>query len=148
MENSNFEYLPCRIEVKSAAYVQAWEQHPGTTPKISFSIAPAKVPDEIGDFRPDAPRQRNSDLYVFAIYTAKKKEQNILDMSFWEFYVIRTSVLNKKCGEQKTLSLTKLETLDAKKVSFSELCKAIMDTCYEISAEIKKDHPLLDGSAR
>lgn len=147
-ENSSFDYLPCRIEVKSAAYVQAWEQHPGTTPKISFSIAPAKVPDEIGDFRPDAPRQRNSDLYVFAIYTAKKKEQNIMDMSLWEFYVVKTSVLNEKCGEQKTLSLTKLETLNAKKVSFSGLCQAIVDTCAEISNENEKNPPQLDGSAR
>lgn len=148
LEHSNTEYQHCRIEVKSAAYVQSWEPHPGTTPKISFSIAPAKIPDEIGDYRPDAPRQRNSDLYVFAIYTAKKKEQNILDMSLWEFYVIRTSVLNEKCGEQKTLSLTKLKDLGTKKVSFSDLCQSIKDACNEISSENKKDHPLLDGSTR
>lgn len=142
------EYLPCRIEVKSAAYIQAWEPHPGTTPKISFSIAPAKVPDEIGDYRKDAERQRNSDLYVFAIYTATKKEQNILNLNIWKFYIVRTSVLNEKCGEQKSISLTKLETLGCKELPFSELCQKIVDTCESISADNKKDHPLSDGPAR
>lgn len=148
MENSNFENLPCRIEVKSAAYVQAWEPHPGTVPRISFSIAPAKIPDEAGDYRPDAERQRNSDLYVFAIYTADKKEQNIFDMSLWRFYVVKTSVLNEKCGEQKTLTLTKLKTLGSAEVSFDELCKEILDTCDSISAENKKDYPSSDSPAR
>lgn len=148
MENSNFENSPCRIEVKSAAYVQAWEPHPGTVPRISFSIAPAKIPDETGDYRPDAERQRNSDLYVFAIYTADKKEQNIFDMSLWRFYVVKTSVLNEKCGEQKTLTLTKLKTLGSAEVSFDELCKEILDTCNSISAENKKDYPSSDSPAR
>ena len=148
LENSNFENYPCRIEVKSAAYVQAWEPHPGTVPRISFSIAPAKIPDETGDYRPDAERQRNSDLYVFAIYTADKKEQNIFDMSLWRFYVVKTSVLNEKCGEQKTLTLTKLKTLGSAEVSFDELCKEILDTCDSISAENKKDYPSSDSPAR
>lgn len=148
MENSNFEFFPCRIEVKSAAYVQAWEPHPGTVPRISFSIAPAKIPDGTGDYRPDAERQRNSDLYVFAIYTADKKEQNIFDMSLWRFYVVKTSVLNEKCGEQKTLTLTKLKTLGSAEVSFDELCKEILDTCDSISAENKKDYPSSDSPAR
>lgn len=138
---SNSEYLPCRIEVKSAAYLQAWEPHPGTTPKISFSIAPAKVPDEIGDYRPDAPRQRNSDLYVFAVYTAAGKEQNIFDMNLWKFYVIKTSVLNEKCGDQKTISLPKLKALGSGEVPFHELCQAIRDTCESISDDIKKGCP-------
>ena len=148
LENSNFEGSPCRIEVKSAAYVQAWEPHPGTVPKISFSIAPAKVPDEIGDYRRDAERQRNSDLYVFAIYTAETKEQNIFDMTLWRFYVVKTSVLNEKCGEQKTLSLTKLKTLGSAELSFDELCGAILDACNSISTENKKGYPSSDSPAR
>ncbi len=132
LPNSN-TYLPCRIEVKSAAYVQAWKPHPGTTPKISFSIAPAKVPNEIGDYRPDAPRQRNSDIYVFAIYIATKKEQNIFDMNLWKFYIIKTSVLNEKCGKQKTISLTRLKTLGSPELSFNELYQGILETCNTIS---------------
>ena len=144
-ETSNLTFIPCRIEVKSAAYVQAWEPHPGTVPRISFSIAPAKVPDEIGDFRPDAPRQRNSDLYVFAIYTATRKRQNIFDMDLWRFYVIKTSVLNESCGDQKTISLVKLQTIGSPELSFKELCQAIKDACESITADNRKDHPVPDG---
>ena len=147
-DNSNsLEILPCRIEVKSAAYIQAWEPHPGTVPRISFSIAPAKVPNEIGDYRPDAERQRNSDIYVFAIYTATTKAQNIFDMNLWKFYVVKTSVLNEKCGEQKTLSLSKLKALSSPERSFGELCQAIKDACTDISSNSKKDHPSSNSHA-
>ena len=134
LEYSSYDIRNCRIEVKSSSYIQSWDPHPGTIPKISFSIAPAKLPDKYGDFRPDAPRQRNSDLYIFAIYTATKKEQNILDTNLWEFYVVQTSVLNEKCGEQKTLSLAKLKTLGSNKVAFCGLCQSIVDACKEMSA--------------
>lgn len=146
LENSSF---PCRIEVKSAAYIQSWNPHPGSTPRITFSIAPAKIPDETGDYRPDAPMQRNSDLYVFAVYTAKERGQNILDMSLWEFYVAKTSALDEKYGNQKTVSLTSLtKDLSLAAVPFCELCKAIVDACENISNSNKKDHPSSDSPAR
>lgn len=143
LENSSF---PCRIEVKSAAYIQSWEQHEGTKPRITFSIAPARLPDETGDFKVDAPLQRNSDLYVFAVYTAKEREQNILDMNLWKFYVVKTSALDKKYGNQKTVSLTSLiKDFSLAAVSFSKLCKTIIDTCESISNDNKKDHPSSDS---
>ena len=146
LENSSF---PCRIEVKSAAYIQSWNPHPGSTPRISFSIAPAKVPDEIGDYRPDAPMQRNSDVYVFTVYTAKERERNILDMNLWEFYVAKTSALDEKYGNQKTVSLTNLvRDLSLTAVPFSGLCRAIVDACESISDDNKKDHPAPDSPAR
>lgn len=152
LENANpLEALsfPCRIEVKSAAYIQSWNPHPGTAPRISFSIAQAKVPDEIGDYRPDAEQKRNSDLYVFTIYTAKGKEQNILDMNLWEFYVAKTSALNEKYGNQKTVSLKNLtKDLSIAPIPFSGLCQAIQDACISISGENKKDHPVSDSPAR
>ena len=60
-----------RIEVKSAAFVQQWDiKHPDRT---SFGIAPAKLPDETGDYPQFAEKQRNNDLYVFTLYTAKDR---------------------------------------------------------------------------
>ena len=146
LENSSF---PCRIEVKSAAYIQSWNPHPGTTPRITFSIAPAKVPDETGDYRPDAPMQRNSDVYVFTVYTAKERGRNILDMNLWEFYVAKTSALDEKYGNQKTVSLTNLvKDLSLTAVPFSGLCQAILDACESISNDNKKDYPVPDSPAR
>lgn len=141
--------VPCRIEVKSAAYIQSWNPHPGSTPRITFSIAPAKVPDGIGDYRPEAPLQRNSDLYVFTVYTAKERERNILNMNLWEFYVAKTSALDEKYGKQKTVSLSNLtKDLSLTPLSFGELCQAIIDTCKSISDDNKKDHPIADSPAR
>lgn len=142
ISNIEFSYIPCRIEVKSAAYLQAWEPHKGTVPKISFSIAPARLPDETGDYKIDAPKHRNSDLYVFSIYASKEKEQNILDMNLWRFYVVKTSVLDDKCGEQKTISLAKLQALGYSELAFGNLCQEIQDTCDSITADNKKDHPV------
>ena len=117
--------------------------------RITFSIAPARLPDETGDFKADAPLQRNSDLYVFAVYTAKEKERNILDMNLWEFYVAKTSALDEKYDKQKTVSLSNLKKdLSLTSLSFEELCQAITDTCKSISDDNKKDHPIMDSPAR
>ena len=146
LENSSF---PCRIEVKSAAYIQSWNPHPGTSPRITFSIAPARLPDETGDFKADAPMQRNSDVYVFTVYTAKEKGRNILDMSLWEFYVAKTSALDSKYGNRKTVSLANLvKDFSLTAVPFSGLCQAIVDACESISNDNKKDHPVSDSPAR
>ena len=135
LENSSTVTRPCRIEVKCASYVQAWGRRHDGPPSISFSIAPARVPDETGDYKRDAPCQRNSDLYIFCVYTATKKEQNVLDMNLWEFYVVKTSVLDKECSAQKTLNLRKLCTFGIQPVPYSELCNAITTACKEISSD-------------
>lgn len=99
-----------RVEVKSSAYVQAWDsKHPDC---ISFRIAPARLPDETGDYKISAPKQRNSDVYVFAIYKAMTKDESPLNLDLWEFYVISTKVLNEKKPTQKTITLPSLMLLE------------------------------------
>ena len=125
---------PSRIEVKSAAYVQLWDiKHPE---RISFSIAPAKLPDETGDYSRNSYRTRNNDLYVFSLYTATDRRRNILDLSWWQFYVMPTYMLNEdhKLKSQKTISLTKIKSL-CSTLSFDMLCGAIMEACNTISAK-------------
>lgn len=99
-----------RVEVKSAAYVQSWDsKHPE---HISFRIAPARIPDETGDYKLDAPLQRNSDLYVFCIYTAITKDESPLNLDLWEFYILPTKVLDEKKPTQKTITLPVLKQLE------------------------------------
>lgn len=106
-----------RLEVKCSAYLQAWEiRHPEKGLEAinpTFSIAPAKLPDKDGDFNDAAPRQRNNDVYIFSIYTAKSRRCNVLDLSWWEFYVIPTFILdsNPELKERKTISLKKSSSL-------------------------------------
>ena len=124
------------VEVKSAAYVQLWDiKHPE---RASFSIAPAKLPDETGDFRPEAPRQRNNDLYVFTLYTATDHRRNILDLSWWQFYVLPTFKIEQddRLRHQKTISLKRAQDL-CEQLSWDQLCQGIVDACNEISNYMK-----------
>lgn len=137
---------PARIEVKSAAFVQIWEiRHPD---HANFSIAPAKVPDETGDYRNYAPRQRNNDLYVFTVYTATKRDQNILDLSLWEFYVLPTYRIetDPKLRKQKTISLKSVQKL-CTPVSFNNLCATIIEACQNIPASFSRYTIYPDGHA-
>lgn len=122
-----------RIEVKSAAFVQLWDiKHPD---RASFSIAPAKMPDETGDYPHNAERQRNNDLYVFTLYTATDRRRNILDLSWWQFYVLPTYKINedKSLNGQKTISLKRVKSL-CPTLSFDMLCDAIVKACNSIPA--------------
>lgn len=99
-----------KIEVKSAGYVQSMDmKHPDC---VSFRIAPARLPDATGDYKLDAPLQRNSDVYVFCIYKALSKDQSPLDMELWDFYVLPTKILNEKKPTQKTITLPSLMQLE------------------------------------
>lgn len=128
-----------RIEVKSAAYIQAWQQrHPNQKQTISFGIAPAKIPDETGDYRDDAPRQRNADLYVFCLFTppAEKRGANILDLSLWRFYVAKTNTVNRVCSTsgRVTLQSSKFSAIveNDRPLRFAELSQAIIDACKSL----------------
>lgn len=126
-----------RIEAKSAAKVQLWEiKHPE---RLTFSIAPASLPDQKGDYRPDATKQRNNDIYVFSVYLATDKEQNILDMDLWEFYVVPTCDIenHKTIRTQKIISLKAVKEF-TNAVSYSELCNEIQRACNRIPKEYKK----------
>lgn len=99
-----------RVEVKSAAYVQSWDaKHPDC---ITYRIAPARLPDETGDYKLDAPSQRNSDVYIFCIYKAMTKDESPLNLDLWDFYVLPTRILDEKKPTQKTITLPSLMSLE------------------------------------
>lgn len=112
-----------RVEVKSSAYMQAWEsEHPA---RISFRIAPAKSLDSSGNYSADSQYCRHSDVYVFCVWTAMSQEQNILDLSSWDFYVIATKTLDQKVPNQKTITFQSLLSLHPRKVDYFGLYEAI-----------------------
>lgn len=112
-----------RVEVKSSAYIQAWEsEHPA---RISFRIAPAKSLDSSGNYSADSQYCRHSDVYVFCVWTAMSREQNILDLSLWDFYVIATKTLDQKVPNQKTITFQSLLSLQPRKVNYFGLYEAI-----------------------
>ena len=111
-----------KIEVKSAAYVQSWQQ--SRLSKISFNVPKTLGWDrETNKF--DKEKKRQADVYVFALLFHKdKKTVNPLDISQWEFFVLPTKVLDERERSQHSITLPSLKKL-TDSVSFIELGQAV-----------------------
>ena len=117
-----------RIEVKSAASVQIDtpdEKEPISLPPTQITFSIRKAIDWKGE---DDVVRRNNDLYVFCHYTATRKKDDMLDLSFWDFYVMSTARIeaDPSLSRQKTISLYRLNKLGVPRKGFSELYDAII----------------------
>ena len=107
-----------KIEVKSAAYIQAWHQKKYST--ISFSIKPSKYWDAENNMQHSEPK-RHADMYVFCVL--KHKNQNTIDplkMEQWEFYVVPTIDLDNYKRSQHSITLKSLNKI-AEPISYDSL---------------------------
>ncbi|MCZ7402463.1 MAG: hypothetical protein O8C61_09590 [Candidatus Methanoperedens sp.] len=118
------------IEVKCSAYVQSWPQDKHSI--IKYGIGKKKV-DVGSEYIPKDIQEpgRFADCYVFCLFNSKEKNKekanmNILDISFWEFYVVLTSEINKKFENKESISLSSLQEI-SESVKYSEL-KACIDS--------------------
>jgi hypothetical protein len=107
------------VEVKSAAYVQTWEQ---TGPSvISFDIGP-RTGWDAGSNTYAASPGRSADVYVFCLLTGTNREHvDPLDVAQWTFYVLPTSVLNREVPVQRRIRLEPLIDLGPYKCTYDEL---------------------------
>jgi hypothetical protein len=105
-----------KIEVKSAAYIQSWNQKKFST--ISFSIKPARYWDAETNMLRGEPK-RHADLYVFC--HLKHKDQKTIDplkMEQWDFYILPTYRLDNYERSQSSITIKSLKKLtDPKKYS-------------------------------
>ncbi len=108
-----------RIEVKSAAYIQAWTPE-NVFAQIRFDIG-KKLAWDNATATSATVAKRNCDLYVFCLFTAKTKDVSLLDLDYWDFYVLPTSVLDKKVPDQKGIALSSLLKLDPVKTDYAGL---------------------------
>lgn len=108
-----------RIEVKSAAYIQAWTPE-NIFAQIRFDIGKKLAWDNIAATSATVAK-RNCDLYVFCLFTARTKDVSLLNLDYWDFYVLPTSVLNEKVPEQKGISLSSLLKLEPVKTDYAGL---------------------------
>lgn len=115
-------YREKKIEVKCSAYIQSWKQD--ELSKIVFDIAKKMAWDARTNTIKKEPI-RVSDCYVFCLYTEKNKESaTILDLSFWEFYVVNTTLLTEQMGDQKRIGLARLSNM-CKPVKIDRLKESI-----------------------
>jgi hypothetical protein len=104
-------YEDKKIEVKSAAYIQGWEQDGPS--RISFDVAErAYAWDSATDTYGTEPKH-SADCYVFCLYAEEidRRPALLLDMERWKFYVVPTERINRQIGSQKTAALSTIERL-------------------------------------
>ena len=87
-----------KIEIKSAAYIQTWEQTKYSN--ISFDISVNKR----SNF------ERKSDFYVFCLLDCKTQNNiNPLNLEQWTFFVVETTEINNVLQSQSTITLNSLK---------------------------------------
>lgn len=98
-----------KIEVKSAAYIQTWNQKKIST--ISFSIKSTKYWDAV-TFSEDIQSKRHADIYVFChLKHLDKATIDPLKMEQWDFYVLPTFKLDQYERSQSSITLNSLRKL-------------------------------------
>jgi hypothetical protein len=120
-----------KVEVKSAAYIQSWNQKQFSP--ISFSIKPARYWDADTNMQRGKPK-RHADVYVFC--HLKHKEQATIDplkMEQWDFYVLPTYRLDSYERSQSSITINSLRKL-CEAQSYSNLYAEI-DQAYKKQSE-------------
>ncbi|WP_396908626.1 hypothetical protein [Mycolicibacterium sp.] len=111
------------VEVKSAAYVQTWEQSRSSV--IEFGIGAAKGWDARTNTYA-ASAERSADVYVFCLLEGEDREHiDPLEVAQWKFYVLPTSVLNREVPTQKRIRLRPLIALGPDQCAYDQLKAAI-----------------------
>ena len=95
-----------RIEVKTSAYLQAWEQQKPST--VVFSGLRAKSWTPVAGYSESA--DYNADAYVFAVITATTHDlYQALDTSQWRFWILpRQVVVNNGYNSMRLSTVMRL----------------------------------------
>ena len=124
-----------RIEVKASAYIQDWPQERLSNPRFSIRKARRMT----ADGRYEARRQRNSELYIFSLFT----ETDIgcadpLQLEKWSFYPVPTSAINTNFSHQKSIGLEKVSALCPHHSDYfslrGDVSRMLTDTAYDKKA--------------
>jgi hypothetical protein len=111
-----------RVEVKSGAYLQAWEQ--SKLSAISFGGLNARTWS--GSTSLSETSSYNADVYVFAVLTAREHAAyDALDLDQWSFWVLPREVV-EGLG-QKSIGLARVEALAGPPVAFGELADRVRE---------------------
>jgi hypothetical protein len=117
-----------KVEVKSSAYLQSWYQATVSAPTFSIRKARGWFPEtnEVSE-----EPLRHSDVYVFCLlaYKGDKRMLDPLDLSQWEFYVVKTTEIDRIFGERSSIGINRVKTL-SEAYSVNSLMDAVEATFY------------------
>ncbi|WP_224485417.1 hypothetical protein [Robertkochia aurantiaca] len=114
-----------KIEVKSSAYIQSWEQDGFS--RMSFSIKPSKAYNYKTKTYDEEVR-RQADMYVFCLLAHKNQRTiNPMALDQWVFYIVPTDTLNALLENRSQIGLSELEKL-ASPLKYAELKDKIHET--------------------
>ena len=116
-------YRNCRIEIKESSYYHPWNENGKISNQRIFGITKANSNYE--DTGSENKFERQNDIYVFCLNTGITKESsNPMNLNNWEFYIVPTSVINEKCGNNKKISLNRVRQL-TKAITYDKLKESI-----------------------
>jgi len=113
------------VEVKSAAYLQSWQQEKPST--IRF-IVPKRLGWDGETGKSEREPRRHANVYVFAVLGHEDQDKTALDpldVSQWTFYVLATKVLETRPQNQRSIALAALRKL-CDPASYAELRDAVV----------------------
>ena len=118
-------YKGLRIEVKETSYYHSFNKEGKVSQYRSFGITKAN-----GSYDPKISGNnefcRQNDVYVFCLNTGYTKEESYpLNLNNWEFYIVPTTVINEKCGDNKTISLNRIKSLGYMAVPYDRIRETI-----------------------
>lgn len=126
------------IEVKSAAYVQAWGQRKQASLKFLVKATRTMTGDPVLDAAPG----RRSQVWVFVVlHHTDQATINPLYLTQWEFYVLPTWFLDRRTRSQHSIALNSIKGCEFGRAhTYEELAAAI-------TAVVAIGSPPLDASA-
>lgn len=111
-----------RLEVKSGAYLQAWEQSRLST--VTFSGLSARTWSPTEGYSEGG--SYNADGYVFAVLTATDHaDYDALDVDQWSFWVLPREVL--AATGQRSIRLSRVEALAGPPVGYADLARRVRE---------------------
>lgn len=118
-----------KVEVKSAAYLQSWNQPSGLS-KISFSIKEA-LPWDADTNVQGKTKRRYADVYVFCLLKhVDKATVDPLDLDQWCFFVLSIQALNDHKRSRYSITLKSLTGL-ANEIGYADLRQKVIASHHE-----------------
>lgn len=119
-EEYDILYNDIKIEIKSSAFIQAWEQRKLSNPRFSIR----KTSNEF--LHAAFETKRHSDVYVFCLFACKDRDAaNPLVLNQWEFFVVPTKRIDAILNNQKTICLAAINILSPIKCNYEGLRESV-----------------------